>query len=143
MSKFPMLTMSVGQREVPAGFLRLRRARSSSLYVLDPIHRFTSCMRAPPRPIGGMPGCSRASHAEGAWICRGHCQSLGADYPHRQRRLTTPRVSSSLIYCVRMVLTYLSALKKADPQHQLLADLAEKDALFDKAAAKYSAKVSA
>ncbi|KAH7326108.1 coatomer subunit epsilon [Stachybotrys elegans] len=37
----------------------------------------------------------------------------------------------------------LVALKKADPQHQLIADLAEKDALFDKAAAKYSAKVSA
>jgi hypothetical protein len=30
-------------------------------------------------------------------------------------------------------------LKKAHPKHQLLADLEEKSALFDKAAAKYSA----
>ncbi|TQN71584.1 Coatomer subunit epsilon [Colletotrichum shisoi] len=34
-------------------------------------------------------------------------------------------------------------LKAADPQHQFLADLEEKSALFDKAATKYSAKVSA
>ncbi|KAH6899876.1 coatomer epsilon subunit-domain-containing protein [Thelonectria olida] len=34
-------------------------------------------------------------------------------------------------------------LKKADPKHQLLVDLAEKSALFDKAATKYSPKVSA
>jgi coatomer protein complex subunit epsilon len=36
-----------------------------------------------------------------------------------------------------------ASLKKADPQHQLLVDLAEKSDLFDKAATKYSAKVSA
>ncbi|TIC91684.1 Coatomer subunit epsilon [Colletotrichum higginsianum] len=34
-------------------------------------------------------------------------------------------------------------LKAADPQHQFLADLEEKSAVFDKAATKYSAKVSA
>jgi coatomer protein complex subunit epsilon len=37
----------------------------------------------------------------------------------------------------------LENLKKADPKHQLLVDLAEKSALFDKAATKYSPKVSA
>ncbi|XXH03355.1 hypothetical protein Hte_009753 [Hypoxylon texense] len=36
-----------------------------------------------------------------------------------------------------------SSLKKAAPQHPFLVDLEEKSALFDKAAAKYSAKVSA
>ncbi len=36
-----------------------------------------------------------------------------------------------------------SALKKAAPDYPLLVDLEEKSALFDKAAAKYSAKVSA
>ena len=35
-----------------------------------------------------------------------------------------------------------SSLKKAAPDHQLLTDLEEKSALFDKAAAKFSAKVS-
>ncbi|WYZ41899.1 hypothetical protein EsH8_V_000794 [Colletotrichum jinshuiense] len=34
-------------------------------------------------------------------------------------------------------------LKAADPKHQFLVDLEEKSALFDKAATKYSAKVSA
>ena len=34
-------------------------------------------------------------------------------------------------------------LKKVDPKHQLLVDIAEKDALFDKAAAKYAPKVTA
>ncbi|KAI1453679.1 coatomer epsilon subunit-domain-containing protein [Annulohypoxylon moriforme] len=37
----------------------------------------------------------------------------------------------------------LSSLKKTAPQHPYLVDLEEKSALFDKAAAKYSAKVSA
>ncbi|KAI1773407.1 coatomer epsilon subunit-domain-containing protein [Hypoxylon cercidicola] len=36
-----------------------------------------------------------------------------------------------------------SSLKKAAPQHSFLVDLEEKSALFDKAATKYSAKVSA
>ncbi|KAI4863080.1 coatomer epsilon subunit-domain-containing protein [Hypoxylon rubiginosum] len=36
-----------------------------------------------------------------------------------------------------------SSLKKAAPQHPFIVDLEEKSALFDKAAAKYSAKVSA
>ncbi|KAI0164547.1 coatomer epsilon subunit-domain-containing protein [Hypoxylon sp. FL1284] len=36
-----------------------------------------------------------------------------------------------------------SSLKKAAPQHPFLVDLEEKSAMFDKAAAKYSAKVSA
>ena len=35
------------------------------------------------------------------------------------------------------------SLRKVDPQHQLLVGLEEKSALFDKAAAKYRAKVSA
>jgi hypothetical protein len=35
------------------------------------------------------------------------------------------------------------SLKKVDPEHQLLVDLEEKSALFDKAATKYSPKVSA
>ncbi|KAI1396967.1 coatomer epsilon subunit-domain-containing protein [Hypoxylon fuscum] len=35
-----------------------------------------------------------------------------------------------------------SSLKKAAPQHPFLADIEEKSALFDKAASKYSAKVS-
>ncbi|KFA79386.1 hypothetical protein S40288_06076 [Stachybotrys chartarum IBT 40288] len=35
------------------------------------------------------------------------------------------------------------SLKKVDPQHQLVVDLEEKSSLFDTAAAKYSAKVSA
>lgn len=34
-------------------------------------------------------------------------------------------------------------LKKADPKHTFLVDLEEKSALFDKAATKYSPKVSA
>ncbi|KAL3960729.1 hypothetical protein ACCO45_005846 [Purpureocillium lilacinum] len=34
------------------------------------------------------------------------------------------------------------SLKKAEPNHQFLVDLAEKSELFDKAAAKYSAKVA-
>jgi len=38
---------------------------------------------------------------------------------------------------------FTEKLKAADPQHQFLADLEEKSALFDKAATKYSAKVSA
>ncbi|KAK1971471.1 coatomer epsilon subunit [Colletotrichum sublineola] len=38
---------------------------------------------------------------------------------------------------------FMEKLKAADPQHQFLADLEEKSALFDKAATKYSAKVSA
>ena len=45
-----------------------------------------------------------------------------------------------------MKLTFVykySNLKAADPGHALLADLEEKSALFDKAASKYSAKVSA
>ncbi|KAI0881663.1 coatomer epsilon subunit-domain-containing protein [Annulohypoxylon maeteangense] len=37
----------------------------------------------------------------------------------------------------------ISSLKKAAPQHPYLVDIEEKSALFDKAAAKYSAKVSA
>lgn len=36
-----------------------------------------------------------------------------------------------------------SALKKADPEHAFLVDLEEKNQLFDTAAAKFSAKVSA
>ncbi|KAK8120738.1 coatomer epsilon subunit [Apiospora kogelbergensis] len=36
-----------------------------------------------------------------------------------------------------------ASLQSADPSHPFLADLAEKDALFDKAASKFSAKVSA
>ncbi|KAF6844799.1 coatomer subunit epsilon [Colletotrichum musicola] len=38
---------------------------------------------------------------------------------------------------------FTEKLKAADPKHQFLADLEEKSALFDKAATKYSAKVSA
>ncbi|GKT60773.1 coatomer subunit epsilon [Colletotrichum tofieldiae] len=38
---------------------------------------------------------------------------------------------------------FTEKLKAADPQHQFLVDLEEKSALFDKAATKYSAKVSA
>ncbi|KAI1089301.1 coatomer epsilon subunit-domain-containing protein [Rostrohypoxylon terebratum] len=38
---------------------------------------------------------------------------------------------------------YVSSLKKHAPQHPYLVDLEEKSALFDKAASKYSAKVSA
>ncbi|XDG04605.1 hypothetical protein ABKA04_004220 [Annulohypoxylon sp. FPYF3050] len=38
---------------------------------------------------------------------------------------------------------YVSSLKKNAPQHPYLVDLEEKSALFDKAASKYSAKVSA
>jgi coatomer protein complex subunit epsilon len=38
---------------------------------------------------------------------------------------------------------YASSLKKAAPQHALLADLDEKSDLFDKAASKFSAKVAA
>lgn len=34
------------------------------------------------------------------------------------------------------------SLSKADANHRLLADLAEKSELFDKAATKYSAKVA-
>jgi coatomer protein complex subunit epsilon len=41
------------------------------------------------------------------------------------------------------MLTFTSKLKAADPNHQFLADLEEKSALFDKAATKYSPKVSA
>jgi coatomer subunit epsilon len=37
----------------------------------------------------------------------------------------------------------LSSLAKVDPQHPFLTDLAEKSELFDKAATKYKAKVSA
>lgn len=37
----------------------------------------------------------------------------------------------------------LSTLKKVAPKHLFLVDLEEKSELFDKAAAKYSAKVSA
>ena len=40
-------------------------------------------------------------------------------------------------------LTLCRALKKADPTHQHLQDLEEKSSLFDKAATKYSARVSA
>jgi coatomer protein complex subunit epsilon len=36
-----------------------------------------------------------------------------------------------------------SSLQKADAQHPLLTDLAEKSDLFDKAATKYKAKVAA
>ncbi|CEJ82511.1 Putative Coatomer epsilon subunit [[Torrubiella] hemipterigena] len=36
-----------------------------------------------------------------------------------------------------------ASLKKADPKHQLLTDLAEKSDAFDKAASKYKAKVAA
>lgn len=36
-----------------------------------------------------------------------------------------------------------STLQKTDPEHPLLADLAEKSDLFDKAATKYKAKVAA
>lgn len=35
------------------------------------------------------------------------------------------------------------SLKKADPNHAFLTDLAEKSELFDTAASKFSAKVSA
>ncbi|KAF9882390.1 coatomer epsilon subunit [Colletotrichum karsti] len=38
---------------------------------------------------------------------------------------------------------FADKLKAADPKHQYLVDLEEKSALFDKAATKYSAKVSA
>ncbi|OHE95283.1 coatomer epsilon subunit [Colletotrichum orchidophilum] len=38
---------------------------------------------------------------------------------------------------------FTEKLKTADPQHQFLVDLEEKSALFDKAATKYSPKVSA
>jgi coatomer protein complex subunit epsilon len=36
-----------------------------------------------------------------------------------------------------------SSLQKTDAQHTLLVDLAEKSELFDKAATKYKAKVTA
>lgn len=36
-----------------------------------------------------------------------------------------------------------SSLRKAAPQHALLADLEEKSDLFDKAASKFSAKAAA
>ena len=36
-----------------------------------------------------------------------------------------------------------ASLQSVDPEHPFLTDLAEKDALFDKAASKFSAKVSA
>lgn len=38
------------------------------------------------------------------------------------------------------LLTGRRSLKQANPNHQLLLDLEEKSSLFDKAAAKYSAK---
>lgn len=41
------------------------------------------------------------------------------------------------------MLTFTRKLKAADANHQFLADLEEKSALFDKAATKYSPKVSA
>lgn len=37
----------------------------------------------------------------------------------------------------------IRSLKKADAQHPFLLDLAEKSELFDKAASKYKAKVTA
>ena len=49
----------------------------------------------------------------------------------------------SLLYDANSFIGVLCrSLKKAAPNHLLLADLEEKSALFDKAAAKFSAKVS-
>lgn len=44
---------------------------------------------------------------------------------------------------ITIINTIRRSLKKADPNHALLAGLEEKSALFDKAATKYSPKVSA
>lgn len=42
-----------------------------------------------------------------------------------------------------MLTHHASSLKNVDPSHPYLTDLAEKDALFDRAASKFSPKVSA
>jgi coatomer protein complex subunit epsilon len=51
-------------------------------------------------------------------------------------------VNSTHRHDIAVLMLYRS-LKKVDPQHQLVVDLEEKSSLFDTAAAKYSAKVSA
>ena len=48
----------------------------------------------------------------------------------------------SLLHVLTCCLQH-SALEQANPNHPFLADLAEKSDLFDKAATKYKAKVSA
>ena len=51
--------------------------------------------------------------------------------------------SSHIIVLGMLTVHLFSTLQKAAPQHPFLVDLEEKSALFDKAATKYSAKVSA
>ncbi len=50
---------------------------------------------------------------------------------------------SCAIQVGNLLTSYYRTLEGVDPDHQLLQDLEEKSAFFDKAAAKYSAKVSA
>jgi coatomer protein complex subunit epsilon len=45
--------------------------------------------------------------------------------------------------CSDLILTPCRKLQSVKPDHQFLADLEEKSALFDRAATKYSPKVSA
>lgn len=52
------------------------------------------------------------------------------------------RLSYCLVHLLMICLFYRS-LKKVDPKHAFLADLEEKSQLFDTAASKFSAKVSA
>lgn len=56
-----------------------------------------------------------------------------------------PKELTEYVWCFHFALSQLTccrSLKKADPKHQFFVDLEEKSALFDKAATKYSAKVS-
>jgi len=51
--------------------------------------------------------------------------------------------SSRHLHLLSTDMSTRSSLKKASPDHTFLTDLEEKSALFDKAATKYSPKVSA
>lgn len=64
----------------------------------------------------------------------------GRDVSELVRYVSRSKLPSELM-CI--LLTPYSTLEKAAPQHVFLSDLQEKSELFDKAAAKYSAKVSA
>lgn len=60
----------------------------------------------------------------------------GIDATEQTEYVSPPELATHLLTASRN-------LKKVSPKHQFLADLEEKSALFDKAATKYSAKVSA
>lgn len=141
---------AAGRRKVPASILRLRGAGAVPSVVFGADSRRAGRRRATSGADRRGAGCLGSSREEGAGICRRHreqvCSGSG-DWEGLGRiqevRHVTAEGGRPYDTFANGWITMDSALKKAAPDYPLLVDLEEKSALFDKAAAKYSAKVSA